>query len=133
MNTQLTQDQISSYRENGFVVVHDFFTTEELETWRQAVGGAVRQRGKQRMLHQEVDEEREESYYDYVFFQRVNLWQDNIDVRRLLLDPRLGKMTADLAGVEGMRLWHDQALIQTALGQPHRLAPGQSILVLLLA
>ena len=72
----------------------------------------MRQRGKQRMLHQEVDEEREESYYDYVFFQRVNLWQDNIDVRRLLLDPRLGKMTADLAGVEGMRLWHDQAFIK---------------------
>ena len=63
-----------------------------------AVGGAVRQRGKQRMLHQEVDEEREESYYDYVFFQRVNLWQDNIDVRRLLLDPRLGKMAATWRG-----------------------------------
>ena len=73
MNTQLTQDQISSYRENGFVVVHDFLTPQELETWRQAADGAVRQRGKQRMLHQEVDEDREESYYDYVFVQRVNL------------------------------------------------------------
>ena len=67
MNTHLTQAQIDSYRENGFVVIHDFLTPDELESWRQAVDGAVRQRGKQRMLHQEVDEDREETYDDYVF------------------------------------------------------------------
>ena len=55
MNTHLTQAQIDSYRENGFVVIHDFLTPDELESWRQAVDGAVRQRGKQRMLHQEMD------------------------------------------------------------------------------
>ena len=80
--------------------------------------GAVRQRGKQRMIHQEVDEDREETYYDYVFVQRVNLWQDNSDVRRLLLDPRLGKMAANLAGVDGVRLWHDQALIKQPWANP---------------
>ena len=118
MNTILTQEQIDSYRENGFVVCHDFLSADELETWRQAVDGAVRQRGKQRMIHQEVDEEKEESYYDYVFVQRVNLWQDNPDLRRLILDPRLGKMAADLAGVDGMRIWHDQALIKQPWANP---------------
>ena len=90
MNTDLTQEQIDSYRENGFVVCHDFLSADELETWRQAVEGAVRQRGKQTHVHQEVDEDREESYYDYVFVQRVNLWQDNPDVQRLILDPQPG-------------------------------------------
>ena len=118
MNTHLTQAQIDSYRENGFTVIHDFLTPDELESWRQAVDGAVRQRGKQRMLHQEVDEDREETYDDYVFVQRVNLWQDNVDVRRLILDPRLGKMAAALAGVDGVRLWHDQALIKQPWANP---------------
>ena len=70
------------------------------------------------MFNQEVDEDREESYYDYVFVQRVNLWQDSLDVRRLILDPRLGKMAADLAGVEGVRIWHDQALIKQPWANP---------------
>ena len=118
MNTDLTQDQIDSYRQNGFVVLHDFLTPEELETWRQAVDGAVRQRGKQKMFNQEVDEDQEESYYDYVFVQRINLWQDSLDVRRLILDPRLGKMASDLAGVEGVRIWHDQALIKQPWANP---------------
>ena len=114
----MTQEQIDFYQENGFVVQHDFLTQDELESWRQAVEGAVRQRGKQRMYNQEVDEDREETYYDYVFVQRVNLWQDNSDVRRLLLDPRLGKMAANLAGVDGVRLWHDQALIKQPWANP---------------
>ncbi|MDE0078080.1 MAG: phytanoyl-CoA dioxygenase family protein [Caldilineaceae bacterium] len=118
MNTDLTQDQIDSYRQNGFVVLHDFLTPEELETWRQAVDGAVRQRGKQKMFNKEVDEDLEETYYDYVFVQRINLWQDSLDVRRLILDPRLGRMASDLAGVEGVRIWHDQALIKQPWANP---------------
>ena len=46
MNTELTQKQIGSYQKNGFVVIHDFLTPQELEAWRQAMDGAVRQRGK---------------------------------------------------------------------------------------
>jgi len=41
MNTTVTQEQIDFYRENGFIVLHDFLTPEELETWREAVDGAA--------------------------------------------------------------------------------------------
>ncbi len=117
MNTHLTQKQIDSYQENGFIVIHDFLTPEELEEWREAVDEAVRKRGKQRILSQE-EKDRAETYYDYVFVQRVNLWQDNERVRRLILDPGLGKMAADLARVDGMRIWHDQALIKQPWANP---------------
>ncbi len=117
MNTNLTQDQIDSYRENGFIVLHDFLTPEELETWRQAVDGAVRQRGERRQLHHKANEYKG-TYYDYVFVQRVNLWMDSPKVRRLILDPRLGKLAAELAGVDGMRIWHDQALIKQPWANP---------------
>ena len=36
----------------------------------------------------------------------------------LLHDERLGKMAADLAGVDGVRIWHDQALIKMPWANP---------------
>jgi len=56
--------------------------------------------------------EDDEKYYETVFKQRLNLWKDNEKVKKIMLDERIGKMAADLAGVEGIRIWHDQALIK---------------------
>ena len=33
-------------------------------------------------------------------------------MKELILDPRIGKMATELAQTEGMRVWHDQALIK---------------------
>ncbi len=115
MNTHVTQEQIDFYRDNGFVVMDDFLTSKELETWREAVDEAVANRGKQRILGQE---RKTNEYYENVFTQRVNLWQDNEPVRKIMLDSRLGKLAATLAGVEGVRIWHDQALIKQPWGNP---------------
>ena len=49
MNTRLSQQQIESYRDNGFVVIDKFLTAKELETWRTAVDEAVADRGRQRL------------------------------------------------------------------------------------
>ncbi|MFL2540668.1 MAG: hypothetical protein ACJ0UT_01600 [Candidatus Latescibacterota bacterium] len=49
---------------------------------------------------------------DKVFAQRLNLWVDHEGMRGIMLDPRLGKTVAELAGVDGMRIWHDRALIK---------------------
>ena len=117
MNTNATQEQIDFYREKGFIVLHDFLTPEELETWREAVDGAVRRRGERRQLHHK-DNKFKGTYYDYIFVQRINLWMDSSEVRRLILDPRLGKLAAELAGVDGMRIWHDQALIKQPWANP---------------
>ena len=35
-----------------------------------------------------------------------------------MLDPGLGKTAAELAGVDGMRIWHDQALIKEPWANP---------------
>ena len=117
MKTRLSKQQIDSYRENGFVVLNNFLAPEELETWRASLDDAIKQRGQQRILHHEekVDEN---AYYNNVFVQRVNLWQDNEKIRQLMLDRRLGKLAAQLAGVDGIRIWHDQALIKQPYGNP---------------
>jgi ectoine hydroxylase-related dioxygenase (phytanoyl-CoA dioxygenase family) len=63
-------------------------------------------------------DEKEKDYYDKVFEQLVNLWQDNPGVRQLILDERIGKMASQLAQAEGIRVWHDQALIKRPWANP---------------
>ena len=122
MNTDLTIEQIDFYQDNGYIVIEDFLTPDELETWRRHVGDAVAQRDGRIVAggpkaQDRVDSE-ESRYYDKVFVQRMNLWSDHEGMRELMLDPRLGKMVSALAGVHGMRIWHDQALIKQPWANP---------------
>ncbi|MCY3659439.1 MAG: phytanoyl-CoA dioxygenase family protein, partial [Caldilineaceae bacterium] len=116
MNTEITQAQIDAYQTNGFVVIDEFLTPEELETWRDVVDEAVRERKDRKLVVEGAeDDERwrdRDSFYDYVFVQRLNLWKDNPAVKELILDPRIGRMATELAQTDGMRVWHDQALIK---------------------
>jgi ectoine hydroxylase-related dioxygenase (phytanoyl-CoA dioxygenase family) len=121
MRTELSQREIEDYQEKGFVVVEDFLTGEELERWREVVDGAVAARKDLKLSNREGDSRNwraGDSYYDQVFVQRINLWQDNEAMRQLMFDSRLGKMAADLAGVDGIRIWHDQALIKQPWANP---------------
>lgn len=124
MRTDLREEEIEYYQDNGFVVIDDFLTADELEEWRAAVDEAVSQRGRLKLSRQDGEaeegwlESEDENYYDQVFVQRINLWMDNEKIRELLFNPKLGKMAADLAGVDGLRVWHDQALIKPPWGNP---------------
>ncbi len=44
MKTDLTQEQIEFYQENGYIIIEDFLTPEELATWRRHVDDAVARR-----------------------------------------------------------------------------------------
>ncbi|RIK38860.1 MAG: phytanoyl-CoA dioxygenase [Chloroflexi bacterium] len=117
MKTRISQQQIDTYRENGFVIIKDFLTPEELERWRAAVDAAIDARGKERILGRK-EKLADDSYYNNVFVQRVNLWMDNEPIRNLILDRRIGRMAARLAGVDGVRIWHDQALVKQPWANP---------------
>ena len=116
MRHEICAAEISSYQENGYVAIEDFLTTEELELWRRNVGEAVANRADRKLADGSMREE--DDYYARVFTQRINLWNDHEGMRKLLIDDRLGKMAADLAGVDGIRIWHDQALIKPPWGNP---------------
>ena len=121
MRWQVSDQEVAHYREKGFVVIDDFLTDEELALWREAVDEAVERRGRTKLAGREDDEgwqDRDTSYYDRVFVQRINLWMDNDKVRTLMLDDRIGKMACDLAGTDGIRIWHDQALNKAPWGNP---------------
>lgn len=122
MKSELSADQIARYQEDGFLVVEDFLTKDELETWRQAVSQAVENRHGNKLPDRATvygkGDEKEKDYYDKVFEQLINLWKDNESVGKLILDERIGKMATELAGTDGIRAWHDQALIKKPWANP---------------
>ena len=119
-----SSEQIAFYRANGFVVIEDFLTPQELENWRGAVMRAVDQRagkkmpGKDIIIGEDDGINEDGDYFGKVFDQLLNLWQTNKEVKGLMLDERIGKMAATLSGVDGIRIWHDQALFKRPWANP---------------
>jgi ectoine hydroxylase-related dioxygenase (phytanoyl-CoA dioxygenase family) len=111
--SQVSQAQIEKFQRDGFVVIEGFFSAEELETWRRVTDEAVRARLERRggLTNQNSDE-----FYKNVFTQCLRLADDNEEVKRLVTDERLGEVAAQLVGVNGVRIWHDQALIKQPYG-----------------
>lgn len=124
MNTTLSKEQIQFYTDNGYIVIDNFLTPEELATWREAVTEAVAERnglkipGKSIFINDDDGINKEADYFNNVFDQLLNLWQTNEKVKKLMLDERIGKMIAELSGVDGVRIWHDQALIKRPWANP---------------
>lgn len=124
MKYQLNNEQVQYYQSNGFIVIEDFLSAEELEHWRKAVTTAVLERGGRKIPGKEIkigeaDGINEDAdYFGKVFDQLLNLWQTNDQVKEMMLDQRIGKMAAQLADVEGIRIWHDQALIKRPWANP---------------
>jgi phytanoyl-CoA hydroxylase len=113
---ELTVDQVQSYRERGFLVIEGFLSSSELQTWRDVTDDAV----AKRLAHKDgqTNQHDPEDYYAQVFTQCVKLAETHAGMREIMHDRRLGKMAATLAGVDGMRIWHDQALIKQPFGNP---------------
>jgi phytanoyl-CoA hydroxylase len=122
MKSEIRQEQILFYQENGYIIIEDFLSPQELEKWRNAVDAAVvNRKGYKLPGVAEVygkGDDKEKEYYDKVFDQLINLWQDNPDVKELILDKRIGNMAAQLSEVDGLRVWHDQALIKKPWANP---------------
>src|SRR5688572_32431235 len=114
MKNDITQAQAEQFQRDGFLVIEDFLSADELQEWRTALDEAVAKRNGNKLPDRAKvygkGDDADAEYYDNVFDQLINLWMDNEKMRQIMLDPRLGKMAAELAGVDGIRIWHDQAL-----------------------
>jgi phytanoyl-CoA hydroxylase len=117
----VTDQEITDFREQGFVVLPGLLDDAELAHWRTVVDAAVAGRAAASPRGDDAGKEltpEEQEYYQRVFVQRVNLWQTDAGVRDLVLDERLGRLAATLAGLDGVRLWHDQALVKPPCANP---------------
>jgi len=107
----LNPEQINFYQEAGHVYLPGVASAYEVGAYRQAILDIVeRHKAGLRPLE-------DRDTYGKAFLQIGNLVEDE-SVRHFILARRFGKIAADLMGVEGVRLYHDQALFKEAGGGP---------------
>ncbi len=119
MNTDLTQEQIDAYQRDGALIYRNLLDQSEVDELLRAISDALKAMGNDKLAgRKDFGEAGGESYYDNVFIQRINLWKVNEHVKSIFLGVKLGEMVSRLAGVEGMRIWHDQTLQKTPWANP---------------
>ena len=121
MKYQISPAQSQSFDQNGFIVIEDFLDAMELEQWRHVTMEAVDERlasaaaGKSSGMTNLTNDD---NYYSQVFLQCVRLADSHAGMKAIMTDEKLGQVAGTLAGVDGVRIWHDQALFKQAYGNP---------------
>ena len=111
MKTLIGGQQISSYQENGVLIVRGFLDKQERSALLDAVNTAVATMGKSKIAGSNArDMVEKNDFYDKVFLQRLNLWKISPLIREMFTSTGIGEMICKLAGVPAMRIWHDQTL-----------------------
>jgi phytanoyl-CoA hydroxylase len=108
VRTRLTEQEVARYRNEGFLAIEDFLSTDELMRWRMAVDAAVAG------IHVEPSGRNSEK----AFAQRMHLRRVDHAIRQLVDDPRIGGLVAQLEGIDAVRLYLDQALHKQPFGAP---------------
>ena len=94
----LTDEQIARYRRDGFVKLSDVLSPAVLDTYGAEFTRLVRELNRQTLPIEE------RNTYGKAFLQITNLWEHSEKVKEFVLCSRLGKIAAELMGVDGVRI-----------------------------
>jgi ectoine hydroxylase-related dioxygenase (phytanoyl-CoA dioxygenase family) len=106
----LSQDQIDFYQKNRFIKLKEVLNKEALAFFNAVISEQVE------LMNQEQTALEERTTYGKAFLQLFNLWLENPMVKELIFSKRIAKIASDLMQVNGVRLYHDQALFKEAGG-----------------
>jgi hypothetical protein len=90
----------------GHAVVRGLGPPAEVDAIRPVVEDVARRRARR------VGPLDERDTYGQAFLQVGNLWEHDEAIRRFVFAPRFAHAAAGLLGVDGVRLYHDQALVK---------------------
>jgi ectoine hydroxylase-related dioxygenase (phytanoyl-CoA dioxygenase family) len=109
-NYELSKEEIDFYQLNRFIKLKQVLNQETLAFFNKAISERV---DKMNIVTTKLEER---STYGKAFLQLFNLWQEDEVVKELIFSKRLAKIAADLMQVDGVRLYHDQALFKEGGG-----------------
>jgi len=106
----LSGQQIAFFEENGFIKLKQVFSPDFIEYFGKIVTEKVIELNT---LHLPMEER---NTYQKAFLQVPNLWTKSDIIKELVFSKRLAKIAADLLKIDGVRLYHDQALYKEPSG-----------------
>jgi ectoine hydroxylase-related dioxygenase (phytanoyl-CoA dioxygenase family) len=102
----LDRDVVARFQQEGHALVRGLAGAEEIERVRPRIREAARRRNPDPPPLEVRDT------YGRAFLQSINLWRLDDEVKAFVWSPRFAAVAARLLGVEGVRLYHDQALVK---------------------
>jgi ectoine hydroxylase-related dioxygenase (phytanoyl-CoA dioxygenase family) len=108
---QLDEPTITRFRQDGFVLLPHVFSADLLQGIAPHLDRIVGARNRLKNVPLA-----ERTLYDRAFIQICNLWPEDDTARALAFSTRLARIAAELMGVRGVRMWHDQALYKEPSG-----------------
>ena len=106
----LTQEHIDFYQKYRFIKLKDVLDEATIAFYNQVITQKVHELNVE---HRPMDQR---DMYDQAFLQLFNLWDTDEDIKALVFSKRLAKIATDLMQVDGVKLYHDQALYKEAGG-----------------
>jgi ectoine hydroxylase-related dioxygenase (phytanoyl-CoA dioxygenase family) len=106
----LSKEQIEFYCKNQFIKLKAVLDTHTLEFFNEVISKQVA------LMNTEQLALEDRNTYGKAFLQLFNLWCENKVVKELIFSKRIAKIATDLMQVEGVRLYHDQALFKEGGG-----------------
>ena len=106
----LNQSQIDFYKKNAFIKLKEVLDGDTIAYYNRVISAKVDELNQQSIPLEKRDT------YRKAFLQLFNLWNEDPLIKTLIFSKRLAQLAADLMEVEGVRLYHDQALFKEAGG-----------------
>jgi ectoine hydroxylase-related dioxygenase (phytanoyl-CoA dioxygenase family) len=107
----VSNDQARDFQRDGHLVLRNVCPPGLLEHFRQRILGVVGEVVRQQDTQGRIED------YSSLFTQVTNVWRKSVEVSQFIAAKRFAKIAADLMGVKGVRLYHDQALIKEPGGK----------------
>ena len=106
----LSQDQIDFYVKYQYIKLKQVIDVDTLQFFNEHISAQVDK------MNQVTTALEDRTTYGKAFLQLFNLWTENELVKSFVFSKRIAKIAADLMQVDGVRLYHDQALFKEAGG-----------------
>ncbi|PZD96837.1 phytanoyl-CoA dioxygenase [Paenibacillus sambharensis] len=102
----LTEDQLTSYRRDGHIMLRQVVTPDELDVYYPHIHRYVSTHD----LEHVPEEERHYYGVERAFPTVMNMWERDETIRRFTFARRFAEIAANLTGVDGIRLYHDSCI-----------------------
>jgi len=106
----ITQQQVDFFILNGYIKIKNILSAELVQYMNETISAEVEKLNTQRLSMDERDT------YGKAFLQIMNIWTRSEAVKQIVFSKRLAKIAAELMGVSGVRMYHDQALFKEPSG-----------------
>lgn len=108
----ISADDVEAFQRDGHVLIRGLASHEEIAPFRELISQETTEAAKS------YGPLAERGTYGKAFIQHCNLWVRDARIAEFVLASRFAKVAAQLIGVEGVRLYHDQALFKEPGGGP---------------